>query len=170
MESLWGTIKSIVDIVIILALLYYVFELKNRKKEAENQEQKVKALKELIKSLDQLIIEAERSSINISDKALQSQKNIQELFGKMEKKQEELQEVGEKAESVLESIKEQLKTNPNSASQLKSNKEKYIEASQLAKTGLNAEEISNQLKLPKGEVELIIDLQLQKSKKKITPQ
>ncbi len=169
MESLWAAIKTIVDILIILAVLFYVFQLKNRKKEAKNQEQKEKELIELIKSLDLLIMEAERSSINISDTALQSQKNIQELFEKMEKKQEELRAAGEKAESVLESIKKQLKSSSNSARQLKSNKEKYIEASQLAKTGLNAEEISNQLKLPKGEVELIIDLQLQKSEKKITP-
>jgi len=170
MESLWLAIKTIVDILIFLVVLLYVFERKSRKNEAKNQEQKVKALKELIKSLDQLIMEAERSSINISDKAVQSQKNIQELVEKMEKKREELQAAGEKAESVLESIKKQLEPSSNKTRQLKSNKDKYFEASQLAKTGLNAEEISNQLKLPKGEVELIIDLQLQKSEKKITPQ
>jgi len=170
MEPLWVAIKTIVDILIFLVVLFYFFERKSRKNEAKSQEQKVKALKELIKSLDQLIMEAERSSINISDTALQSQKNIQELLEKMEKKREELQATGEKAESVLGSIKKQLETSPNSSSQLKSNQNKYIEASQLAKTGLNAEEISKQLKLPKGEVELIVDLQFQKSEKKITPQ
>ncbi len=164
MDTFWVAIKTIVDILIFLFVLYLIFELKNRKKEAQSQEQKITELKELIKSLDQLIKEAEHSSINISDTALQSQKNIQDLLEKMDKKREELQGVGEKAESVLESIKKQLGPSSNSPGQLKSNQDKYSEAYQLAQTGLNAEEISDQLKLPKGEVELIMDIQLQKRK------
>lgn len=166
MITLWIAIQAIVDLLILIAILFYIFDLKNRKKEEKlNVNLKKKETQELIQSLDRLITESERASIGISDKALLSQKRIQELLDQLETKQKELQEEAKKAESLIEKIRNQLETDSNKNEPVPSEEDKYSEAAKLAKSGLKAEEICRQLDLPKGEVELILDLPLQNAKK-----
>lgn len=164
MATIWIAIQAVVDTLIFIALLFYFLERKKRIKEEEKAELRKEELKELIGSLDQLIMESERSSMNLSDKVLASQKEIRELLAKAERKQEELKNLGEKAESVLEKIIKQLETIPDNNKHIFSSRHKYLKASQLAKTGLNAEEISRKLDLPIGEVELILELPMRNSK------
>lgn len=166
MITLWIAIQAVVDLLILIAIFFYIFDLKNRKKnEKLNVNLKIKETQELVQSLDQLITESERASIDISDKALFSQKNIQELLDQLEIKKKELQEETKKAESIIIQIKNQLETDSNKNDSIPSEEDKYSEAAKLAKIGLNAEEISRKLDLPIGEVELILHLPLQNAKK-----
>lgn len=165
MITIWIVIQTIIDFLILIAVFLYIIERKNKKKEELGDELRKNELKVLTKSLDRLITESERASINISDKALQSQSRIKALLGQIEKKQEEMQKEVKNAEEVLDKIKNQLETTSNKKNPFQSNKNKYSEAAKLAKTGLNVEEISKQLDLPKGEVELILDLPLRNPKK-----
>tara|TARA_B100000315_G_scaffold133784_1_gene123264 strand:- start:11305 stop:11817 length:513 start_codon:yes stop_codon:yes gene_type:complete len=166
MITLWIAIQAVVDILILVAILFYIFDLKNKKKKEKlNVNLKKKETLELVQSLDRLITESERASIDISDKALLSQKKIQELLDQLEIKKKELQEEAKNAEALIEQIQNQLETNSNQNESIPSEGDKYSEAAKLAKTGLNAEEISRQLDLPKGEVELILNLPLQNAKK-----
>ena len=76
-----------------------------------------------------------------------------------------MQGEAKKAELLIEQIKDQLEADPNKNESILSEEDKYSEAAKLAKTGLNAEDISRKLDLPKGEVELILNLPLQNAKK-----
>ena len=166
MITLWIAIQAVVDLLILIAILFYIFDLKNRKKiEKLNVNLKKKETQELIQSLDRLITESERASIDISDKALLSQKKTQELLDHLEIKKNQLQGEAKKAELLIEQIKDQLEAGPNKNESILSEEDKYSEAAKLAKTGLNAEDISRKLDLPKGEVELILNLPLQNAKK-----
>lgn len=165
MITIWIVIQAIIDFLILIAVFLYIIERKNKKKEELGDELRKNELEVLTKSLDRLITESERASINISDKALQSQSRIKTLLDQIEKKQEEIQQEVKNAEEVLDKIKNQLETTSNKKNPFQSNKNKYSEAAKLAKTGLNVEEISKQLDLPKGEVELILDLPLHNPKK-----
>ena len=166
MITLWIAIQAVVDLLILIAILFYIFDLKNRKKiEKLNVNLKKKETQELIQSLDRLITESERASIDISDKALLSQKKTQELLDHLEIKKNQLQGEAKKAELPIEQIKNQLEAGPNKNESILSEEDKYSEAAKLAKTGLNAEDISRKLDLPKGEVELILNLPLQNAKK-----
>jgi hypothetical protein len=166
MITLWIAIQAVVDLLILIAILFYIFDLKNRKKiEKLNVNLKKKETQELIQSLDRLITESERASIDISDKALLSQKKTQELLDHLEIKKNQLQGEAKKAELLIEQIKDQLEADPNKNESILSEEDKYSEAAKLAKTGLNAEDISRKLDLPKGEVELILNLPLQNAKK-----
>ncbi|HJP18578.1 MAG TPA: DUF2802 domain-containing protein [Nitrospinota bacterium] len=166
MITLWIAIQAVVDLLILIAILFYIFDLKNRKKiEKLNVNLKKKETQELIQSLDRLITESERASIDISDKALLSQKKTQELLDHLEIKKNQLQGEAKKAELLIEQIKNQLEAGPNKNESILSEEDKYSEAAKLAKTGLNAEDISRKLDLPKGEVELILNLPLQNAKK-----
>ncbi len=166
MITLWIAIQAVVDLLILIAILFYIFDLKNRKKiEKLNVNLKKKETQKLIQSLDRLITESERASIDISDKALLSQKKTQELLDHLEIKKNQLQGEAKKAELLIEQIKNQLEAGPNKNESILSEEDKYSEAAKLAKTGLNAEDISRKLDLPKGEVELILNLPLQNAKK-----
>lgn len=165
MITIWIAIQSVIDFLILIAVFLYIIERKNKKKEELSDELRKNELKSLTKSLDQLITESERSSINISDKALQSQNTIQAFLDQIGKKQDEIQKEVKNAEEVLGKIKSQLETTSNTKNPFQSNKDKYLEAAKLARNGLNVEEISKQLDLPKGEVELIFDLPLRNPKK-----
>ena len=165
MITLWIVIQTIVDFLILLVVLLYILERKNRQKEGQNITLKKKETQELVQSLDRLITESERASIDISDKALLSQKKITELLDRLEVKQKELQEEEKKAALLLEEIKNQLEADEGKKESVLSEEDKYSEAAKLAKNGLNSEEISRQLDLPKGEVELILDLPLRNTKK-----
>ena len=125
MATLWIALQAVVDTLILAAVLFYFFERRNRKKECETDELRKKELKELINSLDQLINESERSSLNISDKAFQSQKEVQVLLDQIEKKQEELKVEGEKAQKVLDKIKNRLENCSKEKIQSPSDKDKY---------------------------------------------
>ncbi len=165
MITLWIVIQTIVDFLILLVVLLYILERKNRQKEGQNIKLRKKETQELVQSLDRLITESERASIDISDKALLSQKKITELLDRLEVKQKELQEEEKKAALLLEEIKNQLEADEGKKESVLSEEDKYSEAAKLAKNGLNSEEISRQLDLPKGEVELILDLPLRNTKK-----
>ena len=165
MITLWIVIQTIVDFLILLVVLLYILERKNRQKEGQNIKLRKKETQELVQSLDRLITESERASIDISDKALLSQKKITELLDQLEVKQKELQEEEKKAALLLEEIKNQLEADEGKKESVLSEEDKYSEAAKLAKNGLNSEEISRQLDLPKGEVELILDLPLRNTKK-----
>ena len=98
MITLWIAIQAVVDLLILIAILFYIFDLKNRKKiEKLNVNLKKKETQELIQSLDRLITESERASIDISDKALLSQKKTQELLDHLEIKKNQLQGEAKKA-------------------------------------------------------------------------
>lgn len=153
MISLSVVIQAVVDILILVVILYYLFERKNRKKEEQNAEQRKNELKEVAESLDHLIEESGRASVNISDKALEAERKARELIDQLEQKQEELQKEAEKTEALIIKLKDQQEPAPQ-----KEAPDKYKEAARLAKTGLNVKEISKQLDLPRGEVELILDL------------
>lgn len=155
MITVWVAVQAVVDFLILIAIIFYIYERKNRKKEEQNADRRKEELKALIKSLEQLIKESERSSADIFNQAFQSQKKSRELLDQLGKKQIEIQNEIRKSESALEKVKNQTLTEDD----------KYSEAAKLAKTGLNIEEISKQLDLPKGEVELILDLPLRDSKK-----
>ena len=166
MITLWIVIQTIVDFLILLVILLYILERKNRQKEGQNIKLRKKETQELVQSLDRLITESERASIDISDKALLSQKKITELLDQLEVKQKELQEEEKKVALLLEEIKKnQLEADEGKKESVLSEEDKYSEAAKLAKNGLNSEEISRQLDLPKGEVELILDLPLRNTKK-----
>ena len=167
MITLWIVIQTIVDFLILLVVLLYILERKNRQKEGQNIKLRKKETQELVQSLDRLITESERASIDISDKALLSQKKITELLDRLEVKQKELQEEEKKAALLLEEIKNQLEADEGKKESVLSEEDKYSEAAKLAKNGLNSEEISRQLDLPKGEVELILDLPLRNTKKNL---
>lgn len=160
MTTLWASLQVIVNILILAAILFYIYERKNINKEIQNDELKKKELKELISSLGQLIAESERSSKKIFDNTIQSQSKSQDLLDQLETKQAELQNEVKKAESVLKKINNPLEINQNKENHIITRKDKYIEVANLAKSGLNTEEISRRLDLPKGEVELILDLPL----------
>lgn len=166
MITLWIVIQTIVDFLILVAVLLYVFDRRKRQEGEQNIELKKSETQELIKALDRLITESERSSINISDKALLGQKKSQELLDQLEIKNKILQKEVKKAESVLEKLREPLETKSEKNEPAPPEKDKYSEAVKLAKNGLNAEEISKQLDLPKGEVELVIDLPLRNANRK----
>ena len=165
MITLWIVIQTIVDFLILLVVLLYILERKNRQKEGQNIKLRKKETQELVQSLDRLITESERASIDISDKALLSQQKITELLDRLEVKQKELQGEEKKAALLLEEIKNQLEADEGKKESVLSEEDKYSEAAKLAKNGLNSEEISRQLDLPKGEVELILDLPLRNAKK-----
>ena len=167
MITLWIVIQTIVDFLILLVVLLYILERKNRQKEGQNIKLRKKETQELVQSLDRLITESERASIDISDKALLSQKKITELLDRLEVKQKELQEEEKKAALLLEEIKNQLEADEGKKESVLSEEDKYSKAAKLAKNGLNSEEISRQLDLPKGEVELILDLPLRNTKKNL---
>lgn len=167
MMTLWIAIQTIVDFLILIVVLFYVFERKKRQKEEQNIQLKKEEIQELIGSLDRLITESERSSINISDKALLCQQQTRELIDQLETKKKELREESKKAESLLEKIKTPPKIDPEKKEPLPTQEDKYSEAAKLAKRGFNAEDISKQLDLPKGEVELILDLPPRNKNKRI---
>lgn len=165
MTTLWIVIQTVVDTLILIVVLFYFFERKKRIKEEQNAELRKRELEGLVKSLDQLMIESERSSIDISDKVLESQKKIHVLLDQLENKKEELKIEREEAILILDKFAKQLEIIPDEKKSILSIKDKYSKAAHLAKSGLNVEEISRKLDLPKGEVELILDLPLRKSKK-----
>jgi hypothetical protein len=103
-------------------------------------------LKRLIDSLGELIRESDRASRNLLDALNERHRRTEELFGQLDTKEKRVIKVVREAQSVL------LRSENTEASS------KYSEVSRLADMGLSAEEIARRVKLPKGEIQLILGL------------
>ena len=145
-----GTVHSFLVMILIVAdlavcavvILYFLW---GRRQQDQKPVDTVR-LTRLVDSLGELIRESDRASRNLLDALNERHRRSEELFGQLDKKEKRVIKVVQEAKSVLLS------------SEATEGSRKYREVSRLADMGLSAEEIATRVKLPKGEIELILGL------------
>ena len=148
--ALEGTVHSFLVMILIVAdlavcavvILYFLW---GRRQQEQKPVDTVR-LTRLVDSLGELIRESDRASRNLLDALNERHRRSEELFGQLDKKEKRVIKVVQEAKSVLLS------------SEATEGSRKYREVSRLADMGLSAEEIATRVKLPKGEIELILGL------------
>ena len=144
--ELWLLAQMLVEVLLCAIIIYYVLRERGIRQEKEQERERTKAL---IQALDRLIVESE----DLENK----HQKLLELWGKIEKRGAELEssiaEYGERSPvSPIEADKEK---------EEESGVKSYEKTLQLIGKGLPAGEIARQVGLPRGEVELIMNLKEQ---------
>jgi len=144
--ELWLVAQMIIEVILCGIIIYYVLRDRGSRQEKRRERERTKAL---IQALDRLIIESE-------DLEKKHQKLLQ-LWEKIEKRGSDLE--------VSIDVPEE----SHPASSVEKDEEKEVDAGiksyektlQLIGRGLPAGEIAQQVGLPRGEVELIMNLKEQ---------
>ena len=103
-------------------------------------------IRKLVDSLGELVKESDRASRNLLDALNERHRRTEELFREIDSRERRL------AKAIREAEKMRIESE---------NSEKagsYSEVSRLAELGLDADEIAGRVRLPKGEIELILGL------------
>jgi hypothetical protein len=144
--ELWLVAQMIIEVILCGIIIYYVLRDRGSRQEKRRERERTKAL---IQALDRLIVESE-------DLEKKHQKLLQ-LWEKIEKR-------GSDLEASIDVPEES-----HPASSVEKDEEKEVDAGiksyektlQLIGRGLPAGEIAQQVGLPRGEVELIMNLKEQ---------
>lgn len=144
--ELWLVVQMIIEVILCGIIIYYVLRDRGSRQEKRRERERTKTL---IQALDRLIIESE-------DLEKKHQKLLQ-LWEKIEKR-------GSDLEASIDVPEES-----HPASSVEKDEEKEVDAGiksyektlQLIGRGLPAGEIAQQVGLPRGEVELIMNLKEQ---------
>ncbi len=139
--SLWTTILIGVDLVVCGLVLAYLLRARHDEKRLDPNR-----VRQMIDSLSELIRTSERASKDFLDELNERQRGTRELLDRMEVSEKRVTEVIRHAEKLL--------MKPRSPGPALG----YEEVSRLADMGLSTEEISERVKLPKGEIELVLGL------------
>ena len=132
--KLWIFLQIAIDVVLLLIICFYL--IWDRKRQGKHPFQAI--------SEESLTLFSDSVSQMISE----SKKILDEMFEKLELKKMEIERSTNKAEGVL--LK--LEGSDDGVN------DKYRQVSKMADEGLNVTEISEKVNLPKGEVQLILDL------------
>ena len=144
--ELWLLAQMFVEVLLCAIIIYYVLRERGIRQEKEQERERTKAL---IQTLDRLIVESE----DLENKHQQ----LLELWEKIEKRGSEL-------ESSIDGYKERSSASPvavDGGKEEESGVKSYEKTLQLIGKGLPAGEIARQVGLPRGEVELIMNLKEQ---------
>ena len=136
------TILIVADLAVCAVVLLYFFW--NRRQE-ESPVDAVR-LKKLVDSLGQLVKESDRASRNLLDALNERHRRTEELLRQMDVREKRITETIRGDERTI------LRSDSSDTAS------KYKEVSRLADMGLDADEIAKRVKLPKGEIELILGL------------
>jgi hypothetical protein len=144
--ELWLIAQMIIEVILCSIIIFYVLRDRGSRQEKRQERERTKAL---IQTLDRLIVESE-------DLEKKHQKLLQ-LWEKMEKKGSDMEvsvEVHEERPPASSVEKDEEK-------EVESGIKCYEKTLQLIGRGLPAGEIAQQVGLPRGEVELIMNLKEQ---------
>ena len=103
-------------------------------------------IRKLVDSLGELVKESDRASRNLLDALNERHRRTEELF----------REIDTRERRLVKAIREAEKMHMESENSEKAGS--YSEVSRLAELGLDADEIAGRVRLPKGEIELILGL------------
>lgn len=103
-------------------------------------------IRKLVDSLGELVKESDRASRNLLDALNERHRRTEELF----------REIDTRERRLAKAIREAEKMHMESENSEKAGS--YSEVSRLAELGLDADEIAGRVRLPKGEIELILGL------------
>jgi hypothetical protein len=142
----WLLAQMFVEVLLCAIIIYYVLRERGARQEKERERERTKAL---IQALDRLIVESE----DLENK----HQKLLALWEKIEKRGSEL-------ESSINTYAERTPVSPgkvNKDKEEESGVKSYEKTLQLIGKGLPAREIAQQVGLPRGEVELIMNLKEQ---------
>ena len=144
--ELWLIAQMIIEVILCAIIIYYVLRERGSRQEKRQERERTKAL---IQALDRLIIESE-------DLEKKHQKLLQ-LWEKIDKR-------GSDLETFMDVHEERVPASPDEKDEEKevdAGIKSYEKTLQLIGRGLPAGEIAQQVGLPRGEVELIMNLKEQ---------
>ena len=141
-QSLLITILIAADLAVCAVVLFYF--LRGRR-EAQRPIDTAK-LGRLVDSLGHLIKESDRASRNLLDALNERHRRTAELLREMDNREGQIARVIREAERII----------PGSGDSEKA--DRYHEVSRLADLGLTTDEIAARVRVPKGEIELILGL------------
>jgi hypothetical protein len=146
LEGVTGNILIIslivADLAVCLVVILYFF----RGRGGEEKSIDTAKLKGLVHTLSDLVRESDRASRNLLDALNERHRKTEQLFREMDLKERQMTQTIREAECVTKKPDDLDRTT------------EYGEVSRLADLGLTADEIATRLKLPRGEIELVLGL------------
>lgn len=153
--------QVVADVLILALILFYFFKRKEDRKRDKIIEVRAKEMLLLNKSMGNLIQEAKKVTEDLIGKIDSKQSDVENFLREIEKKQEEVVKAKPEEPVAVEPESEpEIEDSPPAVEEEKEAEEedKYAEAARLAEEGVPPDEIARRVNLPKGEVELILDL------------
>jgi len=151
----WVFLQIVIDAILLVIISFYLIRDRKRQIKYPFEEINEERLRILSESFNEMMHESKRITDDIHESIDKEKGSLQQLFDKLESKKEEVAQSVREADRLLQELQR-----PIHGNSIKSeiNNEKYKRALKLAQEGLSVDDIAETLELPKGEVELILDL------------
>lgn len=146
----WLIIQMIIEVLLCCIMGCYIYREKGKKAEVRQEQEKIKIL---MGSLQSFIAKSE----DLDEK----HQKVLKLWEKIEKRGEAIETYIDHYERELKSFPEREKAGEESDNSVESSVSCYEKTSHLIEKGLSAEKIAQTVGLPKGEVELMMNLKRQ---------
>ncbi|MFH1624661.1 MAG: DUF2802 domain-containing protein [Pseudomonadota bacterium] len=151
----WVFLQIGLDVILLSIICFYL--VRDRKKHISPPLEEIseERLQLLSNSFNQMLEESRRVLDDLCERIDSEKRSLQQVLEKLESKKGEIDTSIKEAERSLTRLGRIIEGN---LAEDEINHDKYQRASKLAREGLSADEIAERVKLPKGEVELILDL------------
>lgn len=156
-------IQVVADVLILALILFYFFKRQEDRKRDKVIEIRAKEMLMLNKTMDALIKEAQKVTEDLMGALESKQATAKKLLLELEGRKEEVtkllsEPLPQRPQPAAEAAALATPPTPSSNPEVKEEEDKYAEAARLAEEGVSPEEIARIVNLPRGEVELILDL------------
>ncbi|MDY7033412.1 MAG: DUF2802 domain-containing protein [Thermodesulfobacteriota bacterium] len=151
----WVFLQIAIDIVLLVIVCLYVVREKKRRFMYSPEEIDEERLKALSDSIQQMIKESKRVLHEIQESINKQKDSLNKIIEKLDRKKEEMDRSMEEAEKFLQGLKRITDRDVVTADE---EQDKYQQVLSLSQRGLSIDEIGKRVELPRGEVELILDL------------
>ena len=151
----WVFLQIAIDIVLLVIVCLYVVRERKRRFMYSPEEIDEERLKALSDSIQQMIQESKRVLHEIQESINKQKDSLNKIVEKLDRKKEEMDRSMEKAEKFLHGLKGITDRDVVTAD---AEQDKYQQVLSLSQKGLSIDEIGKRVELPRGEVELILDL------------
>ena len=143
-----------IDLILLAGLTALWCRVKSQNSDRAADDRRISEMTQLRKSLEKLLLESARVSIELGDAAELSKREIKTLYSKLKQKEKLLTgSLDQNETSVNESDALVQKNKPG-----ENNIDRYSEVLYLRKMGLSPNEISRKIGIPIGEIELVLSL------------
>ena len=151
----WVFLQIAIDIILLVMIFVYLVRDRKRKPAPSFEEVNEEKLNVLSDSINQMIKESKRILNEMHERIEEQKRSLERMTEKLDRKKEEIDLSMKKVDGSLHRLK---KDSDETFLTDDENHDKYQQVISLARKGLTVEEIEKRVQLPRGEVELILDL------------
>lgn len=151
--DLWSFLQVPFNLFLLFGVIYCLYRLRTEDAKVREEKKRLREMARIKEAMDTAVQDAIDVSKQIGEEISRKQDIAKEISQELERQKTALNQIANRLRTS-----EPSSTGKDSAEKRDPREEKYLQAIQLATEGLNPEAIAKRMKLPQGEIELLLSL------------